>query len=228
MISERIAEVRENIELATLRSGRLSGQVRLMVVTKQVSTETMRTAIAAGATLLGENRVQSAREKVEELGRDGLQWHLIGNLQKNKVKYSLDIFDRIDSVDSIALAETIDRRATQLGVVMPILLQINISGEESKFGLAPKELGAVLDATGNMKGIRIEGLMTIPPMNPDPERARPYFSELRELRDKYARINDNISLNELSMGMSSDYAVAIEEGATLVRVGTSIFGSRTQ
>jgi len=228
LISERIAEVRENIERAARRSGRTPDQVRLMVVTKEVSIDKMRSAIAAGAVLLGENRVQSAREKVEELGREGLQWHLIGNLQKNKVKYVFDLFDRIDSVDSIPLAEAIDKRATQLGVVMPVLLQINISGEESKFGFHPEALEQALEATRKLQGIRVEGLMTIPPMDPDPQRARPHFSALRELRDKCAKMDENTLLSELSMGMSSDYVVAIEEGATLVRVGTSIFGSRSR
>lgn len=227
MIPERIAEVRETIRQSAHRSGRLPDQVRLMVVTKEVSIDKMRLAIDEGATLLGENRVQSARDKVKELGREGLQWHMIGNLQKNKVKYIFDLFDRVDSVDSLALAEAIDRRAHDLGTVMPILLQINISGEQSKHGMEPEALGNVLDEAEQLKGIKVEGLMTIPPKNSDPESARPYFSKLRELRDKYAKMYENMPLSELSMGMSSDYAVAIEEGATIVRVGTSIFGSRS-
>ncbi|QPJ66538.1 MAG: YggS family pyridoxal phosphate-dependent enzyme [Candidatus Nitrohelix vancouverensis] len=226
MISEQLRLIKQQIADAAKASGRDPAEVRLVSVSKQIAVDKIREALAAGADLLGENKIQEARDKIAELGRDCAQWHFIGHLQKNKVKYLFDLFHMVHSVDSLELARAISDKAVQRNTLMPILLQVNVSGELSKFGMAPEELPKVLEAVAEFKGIQVKGLMTIPPAAPDPEASRPYFARLRELRDKYATIADTISLTELSMGMTNDFAVAVEEGATLVRVGTAIFGER--
>ena len=177
----------------------------------------------AGAVIFGESRVQEAMDKMTALDHAGVSCHLIGHLQKNKVKYIFGLFDLIHSVDSLSLAVEIDRQSQ--GRTMPILIQVNVSGEVSKFGVSPGELEPLLDSVSRLKGVRIEGLMTIPPYDPDPEKSRKYFVQLRELRNRLGK-QGNVSLSQLSMGMSNDFMIAIEEGATLVRVGTAIFGER--
>ena len=227
MISENFRQVKRRIIDAAKRVGRDPSDVRLLAVTKEQSDVTVAEGIQAGMTLLGENKVQEASSKIEALGRNGLEWHFIGRLQKNKVKFIFDLFDLIHSVDSLALAEAIHKTAQKIGSYMPVLLQINISGEESKLGIDPLDLPQEIERVAKLEGVKIKGLMTIPPYTSDPENSRPYYARLRELRDTCSSLNiPRICLDELSMGMSNDYEVAIEEGATLVRVGTGLFGPR--
>ncbi|MFQ5716698.1 MAG: YggS family pyridoxal phosphate-dependent enzyme [Nitrospinales bacterium] len=226
-ISENLARVKIRLAEAASKSGRALEDIRLVVVSKTIPESEISEAIQAGAVILGESRVQEARQKIARIGRRKAQWHLIGHLQHNKVKYIFDLFDLVHSVDSAKLAETIHQAALSRRTVMPVLVQVNVSGEASKFGVPREGLEETLVCLSKFDRLRVQGLMTIPPYHPDPEKSRPYFAQLRELRDRMARkCIDNISLNELSMGMSSDFGVAIEEGATLARVGTAIFGER--
>ncbi|HXO96965.1 MAG TPA: YggS family pyridoxal phosphate-dependent enzyme, partial [Chthoniobacterales bacterium] len=181
-------------------------------------------AIDAGQLMFGENRVQEARAKIPELS-SRIQWHLIGHLQSNKIRPALPLFQLIHGVDSVELLADIDRIAAELGLFPRILLQVNLAGEASKFGFSPAKLLEQVETIAGFKRANIEGLMTIPPLAPSPEHSRPYFVALRELRDRLAR-ESGFALPELSMGMSDDYQVAIAEGATMVRVGTAIFGER--
>ena len=228
MISENLVQVKRCIIEAAKRAGRDPSGIRLLAVTKEQSDATVAKGIQAGMTLLGENKVQEASGKIEAFGRkNGLEWHFIGRLQKNKVKFIFDLFDLIHSVDSLALAEAIHKKAQKIGSCMPILLQVNISGEKSKLGIDPLDLPREIREFAKLEGVKISGLMTIPPFDRDPETSRPYYARLRELRDTCSSLNiPRICLDELSMGMSNDYEVAIEEGATLVRVGTGLFGPR--
>jgi len=227
LISENLEWVESRIAEAAQKAGRPLEGIRLVAVSKTVSVEKIIEAREAGARLFGENRVQEALEKIERLGRVEASWHFIGHLQKNKVKQILGRFDLIHSVDSVALARVINEKSRERNLITPVLIQVNISGETSKFGLAPKDLESALWALSKMPAVRVEGLMTIPPYAPDPEKSRNIFAHLRELRDQMAGLGmESICLKELSMGMSNDFTVAIEEGATLVRVGTAIFGDR--
>ena len=228
MISENLVQVKRCIIEAAKRAGRDPSGVRLLAVTKEQSDATVAKGIQAGMTLLGENKVQEASGKIEAFGRkNGLEWHFIGRLQKNKVKFIFDLFDLIHSVDSLALAEAIHKKAQKIGSCMPILLQVNISGEKSKLGIDPLDLPREIRKFAKLEGVKISGLMTIPPFDRNPETSRPYYARLRELRDTCSSLNiPRIYLDELSMCMSNDYEVAIEEGATLVRVGTGLFGPR--
>ena len=228
MISENLVQVKRCIIEAAKRAGRDPSSVRLLAVTKEQSDATVAKGIQAGMTLFGENKVQEASGKIEAFGRkNGLEWHFIGRLQKNKVKFIFDLFDLIHSVDSLALAEAIHKTAQKIGSYMPVLLQVNISGEKSKLGIDPLDLPREIRKFAKLEGVKISGLMTIPPFDRDPETSRPYYARLRELRDTCSSLNiPRICLDELSMGMSNDYEVAIEEGATLVRVGTGLFGPR--
>ena len=228
MISENLVQVKRCIIEAAKRAGRDPSGIRLLAVTKEQSDATVAKGIQAGMTLLGENKVQEASGKIEAFGRkNGLEWHFIGRLQKNKVKFIFDLFDLIHSVDSLALAEAIHKKAQKIGSCMPILLQVNISGEKSKLGIDPLDLPREIRKFAKLEGVKISGLMTIPPFDRDPETSRPYYARLRELRDTCSSLNiPRICLDELSMGMSNDYEVAVEEGATLVRIGTGLFGPR--
>ena len=227
MIADNFKNIKRRIRLAAERAGRNPADTRLVAVTKELSVAVVAEGIRAGSDIFGENKVQDARDKVEALGHDGIEWHFIGHLQKNKVKFIFDLFDLIHSVDSLALAEAIHEKAEGLGLCMPILLQVNVSGEESKFGLDPKNVIKVIRKVTSLKGLKVRGLMTIPPYDSNPERSRPYYIRLRELRDTCSKLAiPGVSLDELSMGMSNDYEVAVEEGATLVRVGTALFGER--
>ena len=220
--------LKQSIVKAAKRVGRDPSEIKLLAVTKEQSDEIVTEAIQAGMTLLGENKVQEASGKIEVLGRNGLEWHFIGRLQKNKVKFIFDLFDLIHSVDSFSLAEAIHKKAQKIGSCMPILLQINISGEKSKLGINPLNLPEEIKKIAKLEGVKVCGLMTIPPFNSNPENSRSYYVRLRELRDTCSNLNiPRINLNELSMGMSNDYEVAIEEGATMVRVGTGLFGPRS-
>lgn len=213
-----LERVQEAIARACGRAGRSPDEVRLIAVSKTVEMERIRLAIAAGVPALGENRVQEAREKIEALGRP-VPWHLIGSLQTNKAKDAARLFDWVHSVDRLELARELDRRARALGRTVDALLEVNVGEEPQKTGVRPDEIRLLLDALAGMSGIRIRGLMAIPPAVESGEQSRPHFRRLRELRDA-------AGLEHLSMGMSADFEVAIEEGATMVRVGTAIFGPR--
>ena len=217
-IPANLERVRERIARAAERAGRRPEDVLLIGVSKVVEVERIRAALAAGLRALGENRVQEAKGKIAELGRP-VPWHLIGHLQTNKVKDALPLFDLIHSLDRLELAREIERRAAALGRTIDTLVQVNIGAEASKGGFAPDAVGEALEAIGKLTHVRVRGLMAIPPEVERAEDARPWFRQLRELADKHG-------LRERSMGMSGDFEVAIEEGATMVRVGTAIFGPR--
>jgi pyridoxal phosphate enzyme (YggS family) len=226
VIAENLARVRERIQEAARRSGRDPERVRLVAVSKTVDPERARQAVEAGAKILGENYVQEAQKKIEVLGHE-ISWHFIGHLQRNKAKVAVHLFDLIHAVDSINLAQELDRQAKLQGKVLPVLLQINLGGEATKFGAQEKEILLLAEKLSAMAGIEVKGLMTMPPFFEDPEASRPYFVELRKLGERLAQQKiPRISTEELSMGMSNDFEVAVEEGATLVRVGTAIFGPR--
>lgn len=217
-IKANLEAVQEVIGRACRKAGRAPGEVLLIAVSKTVDLERIQAAVAAGAAALGENRVQEAKDKVAALGRP-VPWHLIGSLQTNKARDAVMLFDWIHSVDRLELARELDRRAHAAGRKLKGMLQVNLGDEPQKGGAAPGEVKALLDELRGLTHLDIRGLMAIPPQVADAEAARPYFRRLRELRDA-------AGLEHLSMGMSADYAVAIEEGATMVRVGTSIFGAR--
>ena len=225
-ISDNLAKVRQTISQAERAAGRPDGSIQLIAVTKTHPVDVIQKAIDAGQLMFGENRVQEARAKIPELS-SRIQWHLIGHLQSNKIRPALPLFQLIQGVDSVELLADIDRIAAELGLFPRILLQVNLAGEASKFGFSPAKLLEQVETIAEFKRANIEGLMTIPPLAPSPEHSRPYFVALRELRDRLAR-ESGFALPELSMGMSDDYQVAIAEGATMVRVGTAIFGERRE
>ena len=225
-IAENLARTRERMEAAARRSGRDPESVRLVAVSKTVDAEHVRQAIEAGAKILGENYVQEAQKKIEVLGHE-VAWHFIGHLQTNKAKVAAGLFDFIHSVDSLNLAQELGRRAKLGGKALPVLLEMNLAGEVTKFGAQEKEILLLAEKLSDMEGIEVKGLMTMPPFFEDPEASRPYFVELRKLGERLAKEKiPRISMEELSMGMSNDFEVAVEEGATLIRVGTAIFGPR--
>lgn len=223
-IAENLRSVRTEIADAEQRSGRPIGSVELLAVSKTHPSEVIRQAVEAGQLLFGENRVQEAKAKIPDLPAR-LRWHLIGHLQSNKIRQALPLFEMFHGVDSVELLEEIERVAGDLGLFPRILLQVNVAGESSKFGFAPERLISQVERISSVDRVQIEGLMTIPPLASNPENSRNYFIRLRELRDRLEK-EFRFSLPHLSMGMSGDYRVAIEEGATLVRVGTALFGER--
>jgi pyridoxal phosphate enzyme (YggS family) len=223
-IAENLARVREAISESEQEAGRPDGSVQLVAVTKTHPVDVIQEAVEAGHLMFGENRVQEARAKIPELPAR-VQWHLIGHLQSNKVRVALPLFQLIHGVDSVDLLADIDRVAAELGLFPRVLLQVNVAGEASKFGFPPVKLMQEIDMIAQFKRASIEGLMTIPPLAANPENSRRYFAALRELRDRLAG-ESGFSLPELSMGMSGDFRVAIVEGATMVRIGTAIFGER--
>ena len=224
-IADNLRQVRDRIEHATARAGRDPGAVKLLAVTKTMAVERIREAIAAGAVILGENYVQEARRKIDAIGQGSIQWHFIGHLQINKAKYAVRLFDLIHAVDSYTLALELEKRGAASNKVVDCLIEVNLSREGSKFGIHKERAAELAHAMSGLKHISLKGLMTMPPYTDDPKEARPYFIALRELRDDIAK--DGIPLPELSMGMSTDFAVAIEEGATMVRIGRAIFGERS-
>jgi pyridoxal phosphate enzyme (YggS family) len=229
LLASRIAEVKERINSAARRSGRDPAGVTLVAVTKTFPAEVVREAISCGLDVFGENRVQEARAKIPLVGREGVSWHLVGHLQRNKVKYCFDLFDLIHSVDSLGLAEVIDSRAVAKARVMDVLLEVNVAGEEAKHGVMPEEALALAQAVGKLERLRVKGLMSMPPWITDPEENRGHFVALRQVAEEIARAGiEGVEMSELSMGMSSDFEVAIEEGATMVRIGTAIFGAREE
>jgi pyridoxal phosphate enzyme (YggS family) len=224
-VRANVVAVRERIADAARRAGRREDAVLLVAVSKTVDLERIRAAIAAGVPALGENRVQEAREKIAVLGRPR-PWHLIGHLQTNKARDAVACFDLVHSVDRLALAEALSRRATEAGRRVDVLVQVNVGEEPQKGGFRPEDLRSALEVMARLTGLRLRGLMTIPPMPGDPEDSRPYYREMRKLFDGARGWGLGAEFAELSMGMSGDFEVGIEEGATIVRVGTAIFGRR--
>ena len=218
-VRDNLERVRERIARAAERAGRRPEDVLLIGVSKTVDVGRIRAGLAAGLRALGENRVQEAKSKVAELGRSAAAWHLIGHLQTNKVKDALELFDVIHSLDRIELAHELERRAATRELAVEAMVQVNVAGEPSKGGFAPDTVGQALEAIAKLAHVKVTGLMAIPPEAERPEDARPWFRRLRELAERHG-------LARLSMGMSGDFEVAVEEGATMVRVGTAIFGAR--
>lgn len=225
---DRIKNVYRSIAHAAMKSGRSPEEVRLVAVSKNVGASLVKSAVEIGQREFGENRIQEAREKILHLRSDipdaAVQWHFIGHLQKNKVKTAVELFDLIQSVDSAELARAINTQAEKEGKQQKILLQVKLSDELSKHGIIKDKLSYLIEAVAGLKNLKAEGLMTMPPFSEDPEKSRPYFRQLREIRDRYKKAG--VNLPELSMGMSNDFLVAVEEGATIVRIGTALFGER--
>jgi PLP dependent protein len=222
-IRENLLRVIDRIEKAALRGGRDPEEIKLVAVSKTVEPARIREAIEGGASILGENYVQEAQRKIEMIGRP-VAWHFIGHLQSNKAKMAVQLFDMIHSLDSVHLAEELDRRATQEGRVLKVLIEVNLAGEATKFGTDEEKLFALAKKIKELDHLSLEGLMTMPPFFDSPEESRPYFIELRKWKERMGQ--EGIPIEELSMGMSNDFEIAIEEGATYVRVGTAIFGPR--
>ena len=226
MSKESYLEVKKRISESCRRCGRSENEVTLIAVSKTKPAEDIREIYDTGQRVFGENRVQEMCSKMPELPED-IQWHLIGHLQQNKVKYLMPRTAMIHSVDSLRLAETISKEAVRHGLVMPVLIEVNAAGEESKFGVSLNETAGFIRQISSLPGLDIKGLMTVAPFVDDPEDNRPVFRSLRQiLVDINSKNINNIYLSELSMGMTNDFEVAIEEGATMIRVGTAIFGSR--
>ena len=224
----------ERIEKAARRAGRDPAKIKLVAVSKTVEAARIKEAIEAGVSILGENYVQEAQKKIEEIGRFALPerfgegrpvaWHFIGHLQSNKAKYAVRLFDMIHSIDSLPLAQELNRRAGQAGHKIKVMIEVNLSGEETKFGTDEEKVLNIAKGILSLEHLSLEGLMTMPPYFDSPEMGRPYYVQLRELKERMVR--EGIPLKELSMGMSNDFEIAIEEGATYVRIGTAIFGAR--
>ena len=223
----KLEGVLENIERAVQKAGRLRGSVKLVAVSKTVGVEPIRQAVAAGVTALGENKVQEASSKRPLLSDLLAEWHLIGSLQKNKANRAAEVFDWIETLDDFELAAKLNRACERLNKRMPVLIQVNVGKEASKSGVAEEEVVEFSGRVSAFAHLEVRGLMAIPPYTEDPEDSRPHFARLRELAQRIeGQRLTGISMKELSMGMSHDYPIAIEEGATLVRVGTAIFGAR--
>src|SRR5579884_574860 len=225
-IADNLERVRERIACAAARAGRMAGDVELVAITKTHPAEKVREAIAAGQTLFGESRVQEARAKIPELPSN-LRWHFVGHLQRNKIRHALPLFELFHGVDSLELAREMNRIAAEEGAHVRILLEVNVAGEGTKFGFQPEGLREQMEKLLALPRLSIEGLMCLPPLAKEAEASRKYFVQLRGLRDSLAE-EFGASLPHLSMGMTQDYWVAVEEGATLVRVGTAIFGERSK
>lgn len=226
-ITDNIDHVEKKIAEACERAGRPRESVQLIAVSKTKPVPDLMEALNYGHNVFGENKVQEIRDKVEAMGTDGIHWHMIGHLQANKVKYLIGVVDLIHSVDNDKLAAEIEKQAAKHDVVMDVLCEVNMAGEETKFGLKPEETMDFVKRISELPHLKVRGLMTIAPYTEDPESNRVYFKGLRELKDRInAEHIPGVDMDTLSMGMTGDYEVAIEEGATLVRVGTGIFGER--
>jgi pyridoxal phosphate enzyme (YggS family) len=220
-LRENLADVQNRIERAARKTGRNSGDVKLIAVSKTHSSETLREAIAAGALVFGENKIQEAESKISEIGRATVEWHLIGHLQSNKARKAVKLFDLIHTLDSIELAERLERICLEENrAALSVLIQVDLANEATKNGVEEKDLLPLVEFLNACKCLKFNGFMIIPPFYDDVEKVRPFFKRLREIRDKV------LPNGELSMGMSHDFEIAVEEGATLVRVGTAIFGAR--
>src|SRR5438552_10691988 len=225
-IAENVARVREQIAQAAAKARRAVDEIELVAISKMHPAEKVREAVEAGQTLFGESRVQEASVKIPELSSN-VHWHFVGHLQKNKVRQALPLFEMIHSVDSLTLAQDINRIAEEEGLYPRVLLEVNVAGEGSKFGFAPDDLREQMEALLALPRLSIEGLMCIPPLAVESEDSRKFFVEVRELRDSLEK-EFSMKLPQLSMGMTQDFPIGIEEGATLVRVGTAIFGERSK
>ena len=223
-LKANLEAIRQRIKAACDRSDREPNSVTLLAVSKTHPPETVKAAADCGQLFFGENKVQEARAKIP-LCPGRLRWHFIGHLQSNKCREAVELFGMIQSVDSVALAQELNRRAEQAAKTLPILLEVNVAGEASKFGYAPEQLLAELKAINALPRLEVQGLMTVPPWTPEPETARPHFRRLRELKEQAETVL-GAPLPHLSMGMSGDFEIAIEEGATIVRLGTALFGPR--
>lgn len=228
MLIDNVNTVYKRMAHAAMKAGREPGEVRLVAASKLVGADLIREAVDAGLREFGENRVQEGRDKVlgfrEEMPESPVIWHLFGHLQKNKAGTAVELFDLIHSVDSPELVQLLDKKAENIGKRQRVLIQVKLSDEESKYGIKEGNVLPLLEMINGMRNLQVDGLMTIPPFFENPEVARPYFRRLRDLRDHAE--NEGFVLRELSMGMSNDFEVAIEEGATIVRIGTLIFGER--
>lgn len=226
LLEENLRQVEQNIEAAAERSGSSADAVTLLAVSKTKPVSAILELYGAGQRDFGENYVQELREKAAELPKD-IRWHMIGHLQRNKVKYIAEYVSMIHSVDSLALAETIEKEAAKYDRVIPVLVEVNVAGEDTKFGVPPEEADALVRQISALPHVSVRGYMTSAPYTNTPEENRVYFRKLRQLSvDTHLKNYNNVNMSVLSMGMSNDYEVAVEEGATLVRVGTSIFGAR--
>lgn len=226
-IRENLNKINKRIEEACVRVGRETSEIILVNVSKTKPVEVLQEGYDAGMRLFGENKVQEIRDKFDAFTNDGVVWHMIGHLQRNKVKYIVDKVALIHSVDSLRLAETIDKESAKKDVCMDILVQVNVASEESKFGLEKEETIDMVKQIALLPNVRIKGLMTIAPFVDDPEENRPIFRALHQLCVDIDKQNlDNVCMDVLSMGMTNDFEVAIEEGATMIRIGTALFGER--
>jgi len=215
MIAENLRHIRDRIESAAARVGRNPGDIRLLPVTKSVGVDETKVLVDLGCTDLGENRTEEARAKIEAV-RESVVWHMIGHIQRRKVRDVVSLYDRVDSVNRIALAESLDRACGEADKVLPVLLEVNVSGEATKGGFTPGELPDAIDRIASMSNLKVEGLMTMAPLADDLESTRPVFAGLRELAEKH-------DLKKLSMGMTNDFEIAVEEGSTEVRIGRALF-----
>jgi len=225
-LKKRLENVKDRINKTALKCGRDPESIHLVAVSKTIPANRVREAIMAGVTTLGENYVQEARNKFNVLGTFPVSWHFIGHLQSNKAKYAVRLFDLIHSVDTLKLAHELNQQANKINKVQEILIQINISKEASKSGSDIQNAATLIKDIVLLENLSVKGLMAMPPFFNNPEKARPYFTALRDLRDQIQKVFPGVVLSELSMGMTADFEVAIEEGATLVRIGTAIFGER--
>jgi pyridoxal phosphate enzyme (YggS family) len=222
-IRDNLLRVRERIERAAQKAGRDPKGIKLVAVSKTVEVARIKEAIEAGVSILGENYIQEAQKKIEDIGKP-VSWHFIGHLQSNKARYAVRLFEVVHSVDSVSLAEELNRRAEQEGRVIQVMIEVNLSGETTKFGTNEERVSNLARRIQDLEHLSLEGLMTMPPYFDSPELGRPYYTALRELKEKM--IKEGIPMKELSMGMSNDFEIAVEEGATYVRIGTAIFGPR--
>ena len=226
-MKDRLEGVKERIRIAAEACRRPLEDIRLIAVSKTMPAEVVREAIEAGVTDLGENYIQEAREKINSLARYQVDWHFIGHLQSNKARYAVRMFDLIHSVDSLKLAQELDKYAKKNDKIQPVLIQINVAREDSKSGIYVEKALKLVTDISRLENVAVKGLMTMPPFFNAPEKVRPYFAALRKLRDRIKAENiPNITMDELSMGMTGDFEAAIAEGATMVRIGTAIFGER--
>jgi PLP dependent protein len=225
-VYQNCQRVMERIRAAAARSGRNPGEIKLLAACKSQPPAAIRAALRAGVHLLGENYVQEAQPKVAAI-TEAVEWHMIGHLQRNKARQALELFSLIESLDSVDLARALDREARKRGVVCRAFIEVNLAGEETKSGADKENIAGLLDEVSRLTNLRVEGLMVLPPFREEAEAVRPFFRELKQLQMRLAGMcAANVELHELSMGMTRDYEVAIEEGATIVRIGTGIFGAR--
>lgn len=229
-LAQNIRFVKQRIASACRRAGRRPSDVILVAATKTISVEVIRESMKYGLSTFGENRIQEAKKKIKEIGTEGISWHMIGHLQTNKVKEAVELFDLIHSVDSIRLCEALNERASKSGKIIDILLELNLSGEDTKYGFSEREIREVIMAMERYSNLRIMGLMVMTPFSDNPENSRMYFRRLFNIKEEFLNMSlpSNVNMRYLSMGMTQDFEVAIEEGANIVRIGRAIFGERAE